>query len=102
MSNIKIRTSLAGGIATIRALVRHPMENGFHKDETGKLVPAHYIKELICRHGDRVVMTCNWGPGIAKNPYLSFKIKAVKSGDAVTLSWTDNLGQQDTVTAIVE
>ena len=102
MSKIKVRTTLKDGIATIRALIRHPMENGFHKDETGKLVPAHYIKELVCRHADHVVLTCNWGPGISKNPYLSFKIRTVRSGDPITLSWTDNLGQQDTVTAIVE
>ena len=102
MSSMKIRTSLADGVATIRALIRHPMENGFHKDEHGKLIPAHYIRELVCKHGERVVMTCNWGPGVARNPYLSFKIKEVKTGDPITLSWTDNLGQADTATVLVQ
>ena len=102
MTNIKIRTSLENGVATVRALIRHPMENGFRKDENGRLIPAHYIRELVCRHGDRVVMTCNWGPGVSKNPYLSFKIKAVKAGDPISLSWTDNLGAQDSVTALVQ
>ncbi len=72
------------------------MENGRRRDElTGELVPLHHITEVICTHNGRPVMTCDWGPGISKNPSLAFKIKPARPGDAFALSWRDNLGGGD-------
>jgi sulfur-oxidizing protein SoxZ len=46
-------------------------------------------------------MSAVWGGAISKNPYLSFKYKGVK-GDSLTLSWVDNKGESDSVTAAVK
>ena len=90
---VKIRASLKDGVTTVKALMTHPMETGARKDkETGELVPAEYIQEVAVSHNDNVVLNANWGTGISKNPYLSFKIKGGAAGDTIKLEWKDNLG----------
>jgi len=39
-----------------------------------------------------VVMTAEWGPAVAKNPYLQFSVKGAKAGDKIAISWKDNRG----------
>ena len=96
MSSIKMRAKASGGVTTIKALISHPMDTGLVKDKkTGKPIPAHFIQEVVCKHGDKTVMTAQWGAAISKNPYLSFKFKGGNAGDTVTLSWTDNKGNSD-------
>lgn len=97
-ATIKIKATLDNGTALIRALIRHPMENGRHKDETtGELIPLYHITEVLCTHNGQPAMTCHWGPGISKNPALAFKIKPARAGDTLTLSWQDNLGNNDQI-----
>lgn len=97
MSEIKIRATLQGDVCEVKALMNHPMETGLRKDaKTGEVVPAHFIKEVVCEHNGKVVMTALWGGGISKNPYLSFKVKGAKTGDSIKMSWTDNKDAKDT------
>ena len=96
MASIKIRAKMSDGVTTVKALVKHSMETGLRKDKkTGKLIPAHFIQEVICEHKGNVVMTALWGPAISKNPYLSFKFKGASKGDTLKLSWVDNKGDKD-------
>ena len=102
MSSIKMRAKASGGVTTIKALMSHPMETGTRKDKkTGKNIPAHFIQEVVCKHGDKTVMTAQWGAAISKNPYLSFKFKGGNAGDKVSLSWTDNKGNSDSSEASI-
>lgn len=97
MSEIKIRATLQGDVCEVKALMNHPMETGLRKDaKTGEVVPAHFIKEVVCEHNGKTVLTALWGGGISKNPYLSFKVKGAKAGDSIKLSWTDNKDAKDT------
>jgi sulfur-oxidizing protein SoxZ len=101
-TTIKIRATLEHGTALIRALIRHPMENGRRKDDTtGRLIPLYHITEVLCTHNGQPVMTCHWGPGISKNPSLAFKIKPARAGDTFKLSWQDNLGNTDQLEVII-
>ena len=102
MSSIKMRAKASGGVTTIKALISHPMETGTRKDKkTGQKIPAHFIQEVVCKHGDKTVMTAQWGAAISKNPYLSFKFKGGNAGDTVTLSWTDNKGNSDSAESAI-
>ena len=102
MSSIKMRAKASGGVTTIKALISHPMETGTRKDKkTGQKIPAHFIQEVVCKHGDKTVMTAQWGAAISKNPYLSFKFKGGNAGDTVSLSWTDNKGNSDSSEAAI-
>ena len=96
MSSIKVRAKSEGGVTTVKALVKHPMETGLRKDKkTGKLIPAHFIQEVTCEHNGSAVMTALWGPAVSKNPYLSFKFKGANAGDTLKISWVDNKGEKD-------
>jgi len=84
------------GITEVKALIKHPMEGGGRKElETGRLVPAHFIENVTCEHNGKIVMSADWGAGISKNPYLSFRFKGAAKGEKVKLSWKDNKGQTD-------
>jgi sulfur-oxidizing protein SoxZ len=42
-----------------------------------------------------------WGPSVAKNPFLQFTIKEAKAGDKVAVSWKDNRGETRTDEATI-
>lgn len=102
MASIKIRAQTKGDETTVKALITHVMETGLRKGKDGKKIPAHHITEVTCEHAGKVVMTAQWGPAVSKNPYIAFKFKGAKSGDAVKLSWIDNKGKSDSIEAKVK
>ena len=103
MATIKIRAKESGGVTTVKSLMSHPMEPGTRKDsKTGKLIPAHHITEVTAEHNGSVVMTANWGGGISKNPYMSFKFTGASAGDTIKISWVDNMGKSDSAEAAVK
>ena len=94
---IKVRAKAAGGVATVKALISHPMETGGRKDKTtGEKIPAHFIKEVKIIHKGKEAVTGYWSGGVSKNPYVSVKLRANK-GDTVGISWIDNKGESDSV-----
>ncbi|MCG3202389.1 MAG: hypothetical protein NFCOHLIN_02271 [Gammaproteobacteria bacterium] len=102
-STTRVRTSIADGICTVRAMMRHVMETGNRRDKlTGALIPAHHITEVACEHNGRVVMSCAWGTGIARNPLLSFRFRGARPGDVLTLRWVDNRGATDVTHVTIE
>ena len=101
--SIKIRAKMSGDETTVKCLMTHPMDTGLVKDKkTGKMIPAHFINEVIAESGGKTVMTANWSGGISKNPYLSFSFKGGNKGDDVTITWKDNQGQSDSDSAKIK
>lgn len=94
--SIKMRAKAKNGVVTVKCLMTHAMETGTRKDKkTGKLIPAHYINEVVCKHNGNVVSTAYWSGSVSKNPYMALKFDGAK-GDAITVSWKDNQGGSDT------
>ncbi len=103
MSTIKIRSKRFADHTLIRTLIAHPMETGRNKnDATGELIPAHFIQTLTFKHNNKIMSQCQMGYGMSKNPFFSFKIKAAKAGDKVSISWQDNLAYSDTLEYIIQ
>ncbi|VAW52719.1 Sulfur oxidation protein SoxZ [hydrothermal vent metagenome] len=101
--SIKIRAKVKGDTTVVKALISHPMETGLRKNKkTGKMIPAHFIQEVTCRHNGNDVLKANWGTAISKNPYLSFKFNGAKKGDTLKMSWVDNKGDKDSVEAKIK
>jgi len=99
---MKIRASMAGDTAEVKCLMNHPMETGLRKDaKTGAMVPAHHITNVTAAVNGKPVLDAQWGGGISKNPYLAFKVKGVKAGDKVVVSWTDNKGDKNSAEATI-
>ncbi len=91
---MRIRAQAAGDKATVRVLMSHEMETGQRKDSAGKVIPAWFIQEVSAVHNGKPVLSAQWGPSVAKNPFLQFSIKGAKAGDKVGVTWTDNRGDK--------
>ena len=89
-STIRIQARLLGDVTEVQALIKHPMDSGFAKDADGKLIPAHYIETLSFEHNGKLVFSADWGPTVARQPYVKFSFKGGKAGDTVTAQWIDN------------
>jgi sulfur-oxidizing protein SoxZ len=98
---MRIRAQAAGDKTTVRVLMSHEMETGQRRDAAGKLVPAWFIQEVTAAHNGKTVLTADWGPSIAKNPFLQFVVKGAKAGDKITINWTDNKGDKRSDEAVV-
>ena len=99
--SIRMKINLKDGIATVKAIISHPMESGRRKSGD-KLIPANFIQEVECLLNENSVLKTYWGGGVQKNPYLSFKIKDVKPGDTVKLSWIDDTGASDSLQSVIK
>jgi sulfur-oxidizing protein SoxZ len=96
--SIKLRAKAKDGVATVKALISHPMETGLRKDKkSGQPIPAEFIQEVVCESGGKTVLSAQWGSAISKNPFLSFKFSGAKSGDSIKVSWVDNKGNSDSI-----
>ena len=91
---MRIRAQAAGDKAVVRVLMSHEMETGQRKDAAGKTIPAWFIQEVAAALNGKTVMTAQWGPSVAKNPYLQFVIKGAKAGDKISISWVDTKGDR--------
>ena len=84
----------------IKILMTHPSENGLRKDaKTGQMVPAHFIKNVTVAVNGKTVLDGQWGGGVSKDPYLSFKVKGMKAGDKIAVNAEDNKGDKGSAEA---
>jgi sulfur-oxidizing protein SoxZ len=98
---MRIRAQAAGDKTTVRVLMSHEMETGQRKDSAGKIIPAWFIQEVTALHNGKPVLNAQWGPAVAKNPFMQFTLKGAKPGDKVTVNWVDNKGDKRTDEATV-
>ena len=90
---MRIRAQVAGTSATVRVLMSHEMETGQRRDGAGKVIPAWFIQEVTATHNGKPVLNAQWGPSIAKNPFMQFNVKGAKAGDKIAVAWKDNRGE---------
>ena len=98
---MRIRAQVSGDKATVRVLMSHEMETGQRKDSSGKTIPAWFIQEVSASLNGKPVFSAQWGPAVAKNPFLQFNVKGAKAGDKISISWIDNKGDKRTDEATV-
>ena len=100
---MKIKAKMKKDMAVVKVLAKHTMETGLSKDKkTDKVIPAKFIKELVCTHGDKVVFHADFGRAVSKNPYVSFSLAGAQKGDTIAMTWTDNTNETLTVEAPVK
>ena len=93
---MKIRATAKDGITEVKVLMNHEMETGLRKDTSGAAIPAWFIQDVVAKLNGQVVMQAQWGTAVAKNPFLSFKLKGGAAGDKVSIEWTDSKGDTRT------
>lgn len=91
---IKIRVTTQGDVTDIRILMQHPMETGQRKDEKGQTLPINFIQNFTVSHNGQLLIDGQLNTSVSKNPLFAFKARGIKSGDKLSVSWTDNLGDK--------
>ena len=84
-------TAKKGEVFEVKAMAMHVMENGFRRDNDGKVIPRKILNHFTCRYNGEIVLDCDWQTAISANPYMAFAVKAVDSG-TLTFEWTDDDG----------
>ena len=98
---MKIRAKMQGDVAEVRVLMGHPMETGQRKGSDGKIIPAHFIKEIRAELNGKVVFEAAISQAISRNPLFAFKVKGAKAGDKLSVTWVDNKGDKRTDTVSI-
>lgn len=101
-STIRVRAVANGDTTEVQSLIQHPMDSGFVKDAKGNLIPPHHIEVVEFEHDGKTVFTAFWGPAVSKDPYVKFSFKGGKKGDDIKVSWVDNKGASDSLTAKIQ
>ena len=72
---MKIRAVLdpATDKVEVKVLMAHEMETGQRKDAKGAVIPAWFIQGVPATCNGRTVLDAEWGPAVAKNPFLSIR-----------------------------
>jgi sulfur-oxidizing protein SoxZ len=91
---MKIRASVVGDSTEVKVIMSHEMETGQRKDAQGKVVPAWFIQSVTATYGGKTVLSAQWGPAIAKNPFLAFRFKGGAKGEKVQIAWVDSRGEK--------
>ena len=58
----------------------HEMETGQRKDAQGKTVPAWFIQTVTATYNGKTVLSAQWGPAVAKNPFLVVQVQGRREG----------------------
>ena len=98
---MKIRAAVAGDTTEIKVLMNHEMETGQRKDAKGETIPAWFIQSVNVTWNGKSVLSAQWGPAVAKNPFVSFKFKGGAKGDKVSITWVDNRGDARADEAVI-
>ncbi len=99
--NMKMRAQLKAEVTEVKVLMSHPMETGRKKDDFDRLIPAHFVQLVTATLNGKTVLEAQWGTGISKNPYLTFRLTGAKVGDTIAVTWHDSLGETATQNILV-
>lgn len=101
-STIKLRAEAdPAGNASVRLLVNHPMLPQRVDQETGRTQAPHHVEVIVIDVNGETALVIDCGPGVAANPFFSFKLAGVRRGDRISVKWTDNRQQSDQLQAMV-
>jgi len=98
---MKIRATLTGDTTEVKVLMNHEMETGQRKDAQGQTIPAWFIQTIGATWNGKSVLSAQWGPAVAKNPFLSFRFKGGAKGDKIVVRWVDSRGDQRSDEAVI-
>lgn len=85
-------TARRGEVIEIKAMIQHPMETGYRRNEQGKIIPRDIITRFRCTYNTAVVCEAEFFPGTAANPFVSFHARATETA-TLEFTWTDQDGK---------
>lgn len=91
---IKLRAQIQGDITELRILLQHPMETGQRKDDKGMSVAMHFIQTFVVSHNGKPLIQGQLNTSVSRNPLFAFRVRGLKAGEKLSVSWLDNLGER--------
>jgi len=80
-----------GEVIEIKALVSHPMETGYRRNQLGAPIPRDIVRRFVCTYNGTEVFRAELHPAIAANPFFAFSTLAIESG-TIAFHWTGDNG----------
>src|SRR5260221_9186727 len=93
---MRIRANMSGDKVEVKVLMSNAMETGLRKDAQGKIIPAHFIRNVTVTHGGKTVLSAHWATSASRNPFLPFRFGGGTPGAKGALSWVDNRARKTT------
>ncbi len=91
------KSAKSGEVVQVKTLFPHVMETGRRRDrKTNELVPRKIINRFECKYEGKTVFSAELHPAISANPYLSFHVRAGKTGK-LEFAWTEDGGAVTTL-----
>jgi sulfur-oxidizing protein SoxZ len=81
----------AGEPFEVRATVAHVMETGYRTADDGARLPRDLVRRFECRLNGELLFAADLFAAVSANPYLSFWLRADKSGE-LSFSWRGDKG----------
>ncbi|PZP28053.1 MAG: thiosulfate oxidation carrier complex protein SoxZ [Roseateles depolymerans] len=81
----------AGAVFELRATVAHAMETGYRSSDEGQRLPRDLVRHFECRLDGEVVFEAQFFAAVSANPWLSFWLRATRSGE-LRFSWRGDGG----------
>jgi sulfur-oxidizing protein SoxZ len=91
------KTARAGEVIEIATTIAHVMDSGYKPGADGKLIPRNILRSFTCNYDGVQVFEAQLFPAISSNPFVSFYLRATRSGP-VQLSWRGDQGFTHTET----
>ena len=89
---IKIPASVRKGeVFQVKTLLKHPMESGLRKDETGKPHPRKIIHRFVCSADGRELFAADFNTAVSADPFLTFHLRLERS-TTLEFAWHDDDG----------
>jgi sulfur-oxidizing protein SoxZ len=85
------RVVAKGDVFEVRTLISHPMETGLRRDASGQIIPRDIINTFTCHYDDVVVFSADLREAVAADPFLSFYVRAERSG-RLRFTWLEDGG----------
>ena len=99
LSNVPARAR-RGEIVEIKALISHPMETGYRRNQLGARIERDIIRLFVCTYNGTEVFRAEFHPAIAANPFVAFSTVATESG-TLQFQWTGDNGFSVTESAAI-
>lgn len=89
-----------GEIVEVKALISHPMETGYRRNQDGERIARDIIRLFVCTYNGAEVFRAELHPAITANPFLAFSLLATESG-TLEFRWTGDNGFSATESAAI-
>jgi hypothetical protein len=93
-------TVLSEKVLLVKALLRHPNHNGLGRSLDGMPILPEHLTEVVVAVNGEIAALQYFGSGLAADPLFGWRVPG-KTGDSVTISWRDNLGNRGNITTVV-